>query len=71
MTLIADVFPKLQNAKDVVRQMSKKSCFRRPFDKKHGKRSQPLLKSVMADPLSYLLITAKETELQKPSLNDI
>ena len=45
MTLIAYVFPKLQTAKDVVREVSKKSCFRRPFHKLHGKRSQTLLKS--------------------------
>ena len=30
MILIA-VFPKLRTAKDVVKQMSKKPCFRRPF----------------------------------------
>ena len=45
MTLIAFVFRKLQTAKDVVREMPKKSSFRRPFDKQHGKRSQTLLKS--------------------------
>ena len=39
------VFPKLQTMKDVVRQMSKKSGLRRPFDKEHDKRSQTLLKS--------------------------
>ena len=39
MTLIAYVFPKLQNAKDVVKQISKKSRFRRPFDKQLGKQS--------------------------------
>ena len=44
MILIAYAFPKLRTAKKVVRQMSKKSRFRRPFDK-HGKRSQTLLKS--------------------------
>ena len=46
MTIIAYVFPKLQTAKYVVRQMSKKSCFRRPFDKQNGKWSQTLMKSV-------------------------
>ena len=39
MTLRADVFPKLQTAKEVVRQMSKKSHFIRLFDKQYGKRS--------------------------------
>ena len=45
MTSIANVFRKLQTTKDVVRQLSKKSRYRRPFDKQHGKRSRPLLKS--------------------------
>ena len=30
MNLIADVLTKIRTKKDVVRQMSKKSCFRRP-----------------------------------------
>ena len=42
MTLIADGFPKLQAAKDVLRQMSKKPCFRIPFDSRHVKGSQRL-----------------------------
>ena len=45
MTRTAHVFWKLQTAKDVVRPMSRKSCFRRPFNKRHDKRSQLLLKS--------------------------
>ena len=44
-TLIADVFGKLETAKDVLKEISKKSCSRRPFNKRHGKRSQTLLKS--------------------------
>ena len=45
MTLMANVFRKLQTAKDVAKQMSKKSLFRTPFKKRHGKRFQTLLKS--------------------------
>ena len=45
MTLRAYVFPILQTRKEVVMQMSKKSCFRRPFYKQHGKWSQILMKS--------------------------
>ena len=45
MTLIAYIFLKLQTTKNVVRQMAKKSRFRRPLEKQHGKRSQTLLKS--------------------------
>ena len=45
MTLIADLFPKLRTAKNVVRYMSKKSRFKVPFDRKHGKRVQALFPS--------------------------
>ena len=45
MTLIAYLFPKLQTAKDVVGQISKKARFRTPFDSQHVKGSQTLVKS--------------------------
>ena len=45
MTLIADLFPKLRRPKNVVRYMSKKSCFKGLFDRQHGKRGQKLLRS--------------------------
>ena len=45
MTLIAYLFSKLQTAKHVVRQMSKKSRFSSLFNKRHATRSQTLLKS--------------------------
>ena len=45
MTLIADLFPKLRTPKHVVRYMSKKSCFKGPFDKQHVQRAQTLLQS--------------------------
>ena len=45
MTLIAYVFRKLESAKGVIRQMSKKSPLRRPYNKRHGKRSETLSKS--------------------------
>ena len=44
MTIVAYVFPKLETTKGVVRQMSKKSSFSRPFDNQHRERSQTLLK---------------------------
>ena len=40
MTLIADLFPKLRIPENVVRYMSKKSRFKGPFDRQHGKRVQ-------------------------------
>ena len=45
MTLIADLFPILRTAKNVVRYMSKKSRFKGSFERQHGKRVQTLLRS--------------------------
>ena len=45
MTLIGDLFPKLRTGKNVVRYKSKKSRFKGPFDRQHGKRVQTLLRS--------------------------
>ena len=45
MTLIADLFLMLRSAKNMVSYMCKKSRLRLPFQKEHGKRVSPLLKS--------------------------
>ena len=45
MTFIADLFPKLRTQRNVVRYLSKKSRFKGPFDRQHGKRVQTLLRS--------------------------
>ena len=45
MTLIADLFAKVRTPKNVVRYMSKKSHFKGPFDRQHGKRVETLLRS--------------------------
>ena len=45
MTLIAYVLPKLRTANYVVRQMSKKTRIRTPFDTEHAKGFQTQLKS--------------------------
>ena len=45
MTLIVDLFPKLRTPKNLVSYMSKKSHFKGPFDRQHGKRVQTLLPS--------------------------
>ena len=44
MTLIAYLFVRLRPAKNVVRYMYKKSRFRKPFQKEHGKRVSTLSK---------------------------
>ena len=45
MTFIVQIFPILRTPKNAVRSMSKKSRFKGPFDKQHGKRVQALLRS--------------------------
>ena len=45
MTLIADSLPKLRTPKNVATYMSKKSRFKGPFDRQHGKRAQIHLRS--------------------------
>ena len=45
MTLIADFFPKLRTPENLARYMSKKSRFKEPFDRQHGKRVQRQLQS--------------------------
>ena len=42
---IAYVFPKLPTTKNLLRQMSKSSCFREPVDKRHGKWAEALIQS--------------------------
>ena len=45
MTVRADLIPKLRTPENVVRYMSKKSSFKGPFDRQHGKWVQTLLGS--------------------------
>ena len=45
MTLIGDVFPELLAPKNMIKEMSNKSCFRGPFNRQHGKWVETLLKS--------------------------
>ena len=45
MTFLADLFPKLRTPKNVLGYVSKKSRFKGPFDRQHGKRVQTLLRS--------------------------
>ena len=45
MTFIVEIFPILRTPKNVVRSMSKKSRFKGPFDRQHGKRVETLLRS--------------------------
>ena len=45
MTLVADSFSKLRTPENLARYMSKKSRFKEPFDRQHGKRVQRQLPS--------------------------
>ena len=65
MTLIADLFAKLRTPKNVVRYLSKKSRFKGPFDRQHGKRVQTLLRIWTTAPLPYLVIILKVIESEK------
>ena len=46
MIVIANVFPKLQTVKDLVRSLSTKRCFWTFFDSQHVKGCQTLVKSL-------------------------
>ena len=65
MTFIADLLPKLRTPKNVVRYLSKKSRFKGPFDRQHGKRVQTLLRSEQQQLLPYLVIILKVIESEK------
>ena len=45
MTLIADIFAEIPVAKNMVRQMSTKPCFRGLLDTEHGKLVEAMLQS--------------------------
>ena len=45
MVLIADVFPEIPVAKNMVRKMFKKPCLRGPLDREHGKSVETLFQS--------------------------
>ena len=64
MTLIADVFPQLPSPKNVVRSMSKKLCFRGPFNRPFN-RHVGISTTV---PLKSLLITVTVFALKKSLL---
>ena len=49
MITIANVFPKLQTVKDLVRKLSRKLRFRTTFDSQHVKGFQKLVKSSSGD----------------------
>ena len=64
---IVYVFPKMQAARDVVKQMSKKHRFRTLFDSRHVKVFQRLVKSAWKL-LSDFFITMSKTDLRKFSV---
>ena len=64
MTFIADLFAKLRTPKNVDRYLSKKSRFKGPFDRQHGKRVQIFAIWTTA-PLHYSVIIVKVIESEK------
>ena len=49
MTVIDFCISHIMDSQNMFRKMSKKSCFRGPIDKQHGKQAQTLLKSAPQD----------------------
>ena len=71
MTLIADVFRKLQTTKDDVRQMSKKSRLRRLFNKRNWGTVRNIIEVCLTAPLFCLLVTVKTIELEEVCLSNM
>ena len=65
---IADAFPNLQTPKNVVRYMSKKTLYRKPFNKQHGKPAQTLFKSERRQFYHIYWLLWKELSLKKSLL---
>ena len=65
MTLIAYLILRLRSAKNMVRYMCKKSRFRLPFQKEHGKRLSALLKSKLQHVYHIYLSKGKELNCKK------
>ena len=68
--VIANVFSKLQNVKDLIRPLSKKRRFRTSFDSQHVKASETLLKSQWEDFYNFF-ITLGGNDLKNISLSEI
>ena len=45
MPFVADVFQELPALKNMIRYISKKPCFRGPFNTQHGESAETLLQS--------------------------
>ena len=71
MTIIADVFSNLWTAKYVVKEMSKKTGFKTPFDSQYPKGYQTLLKSAAKHFYQIFLIHLRDTEPKNASLSHI
>ena len=70
MTLIADVFPKLENAKNAVSEMSKETRFGTLCNSKHAKGPETPPKSAWQY-FYHFSITLKEIKLENISLRDM
>ena len=70
MTVQANVFPKLQLVKDLVRPLSKKRRFTTSFESQHVKASQTLVKSRW-EHFYHILPLSGVTDFENISLSDI
>ena len=67
-TLIANVFTKFWNPKNMVRKISKKCRFTAPFDKQHDKTCSNTVEICTAKPLPYWRMTVNDIESLLKSL---
>ena len=70
MTFIACVIPKLRTAKDVVIEMFKNPCFRKPFKSQHVKGSDTA-EICMTALLTYFSITLTEIALENVCVSNM
>ena len=71
MIVIANVFAKLQNVKDLVENLSWKRCFKTSFGSEHDKRSQTLARFWWEIFYHIFLITLRRNYLENVSLIEV
>ena len=67
MIVVANVFPKLQTVKILVRPLSKKRPFRTRFERQYVKASQNTSQISMREHLSCFFIILREVDLENVS----
>ena len=71
MVAIPTLFRKLQNVKNLIRPLSKKQLFTKPFKTQHVKKSQTLVKSPSEHFHHVFFIIMGDPDLENMSLSDL